>query len=296
MSDTLNLNNIINDIQPDEIYNLAAQSHVAVSFKLAEYTSNINALGCLRILEIIKQTNKKIKFYQASTSELYGLTIETPQTEKTYFQPQSPYAISKLYAYWITKHYRDAYGIFAVNGILFNHESPRRGETFITRKITIGISKILLGMSNSLEVGNLYSLRDWGHAKDYAEMQWLMLQKKNPTDYVISTGRQFSVKKFIEMCFEYKGIYLSWSGKGLHEVAKIRFFNPNKFFKIKKNQVVIKINKKYFRPLEVNNLLGDSSKARKELKWKNKQSIKKIISEMMDYDFFNLQNNIKNEY
>lgn len=296
LSDTLNLNNLINVIKPDEIYNLAAQSHVAVSFKLPEYTTDINALGCLRILEIIRQSNKKIKFYQASTSELYGLTIEIPQTEKTYFQPQSPYAISKLYAYWITKHYRDAYNIFAVNGILFNHESPRRGETFITRKITIGISKILLGLSTSLEVGNLYSLRDWGHAKDYAEMQWLMLQKKNPTDYVISTGRQFSVKKFIEMCFEYKGINLSWHGKGLHEVAKIKFFNPNKYFKIKKNQVVIKINKKYFRPLEVNNLLGDSSKARKELKWKNKHSIKKIIAEMMDCDFFNLQNNIKNEY
>lgn len=296
LSDSLSLNDLINSTKPDEIYNLGAQSHVAVSFQLSEYTTDVNALGCLRILEIIKQNKKKIKFYQASTSELYGLTVKKPQNEKTYFQPQSPYAISKLYAYWMTRHYREAYKIFAVNGILFNHESPRRGETFITRKITIGVSKIVLGMQKKLEVGNLYSLRDWGHAKDYAEMQWLMMQKKKPVDYVIATGKQYSVKKFIEMCFEYLNIKIYWKNKKLNEVGIVKSFKSNKNFKIKKGQTVIKVNKKYFRPSEVNNLLGDSAKARKELKWKNKYSIKKIISEMIDHDFSQLKNKIRNEF
>ena len=296
LSDALNLANIINGVKPTEIYNLAAQSHVAVSFELAEYTTDINALGCLRILEIIKKRKKKIKFYQASTSELYGLTLQTPQTEKTYFQPQSPYAISKLYAYWMTKHYRNAHGLFSVNGILFNHESPRRGETFITRKITIGLSKIVLGQKKVLEVGNLKALRDWGHARDYAEMQWLMLQNKVPTDYVISTGKQYSIKNFIQMCLKEMGIQVLWKGKGLEEVAIIKSFPTNKNYKIKKGQIIIKVNKKYFRPLEVNSLLGDSSKARKELKWKNKYTINQLVSEMLSHDYQRLKNKVENDY
>jgi|TARA_B110000483_G_scaffold241592_1_gene325023 GDPmannose 4,6-dehydratase len=296
LSDALNLANIISGVKPTEIYNLAAQSHVAVSFELAEYTTDINALGCLRILEIIKQSKKKIKFYQASTSELYGLTLQTPQTEKTYFQPQSPYAISKLYAYWMTKHYRNAHGLFSVNGILFNHESPRRGETFVTRKITIGLSKIILGQKEVLEVGNLKALRDWGHARDYAEMQWLMLQNKVPTDYVISTGKQYSIKNFIQMCLKDMGIQVLWKGKGLQEVAIIKSFPTNKNYKIKKGQIIIKVNKKYFRPLEVNSLLGDSSKARKELKWKNKYTINQLVSEMLSHDYQRLKNKVENDY
>ena len=296
LSDALNLANIINGVKPTEIYNLAAQSHVAVSFELAEYTTDINALGCLRILEIIKQSKKKIKFYQASTSELYGLTLQTPQTEKTYFQPQSPYAISKLYAYWMTKHYRNAHGLFSVNGILFNHESPRRGETFVTRKITIGLSKIILGQKEVLEVGNLKALRDWGHARDYAEMQWLMLQNKVPTDYVISTGKQYSIKNFIQMCLKDMGIQVLLKGKGLQEVAIIKSFPTNKNYKIKKGQIIIKVNKKYFRPLEVNSLLGDSSKARKELKWKNKYTINQLVSEMLSHDYQRLKNKVENDY
>ncbi|MDC3295688.1 GDP-mannose 4,6-dehydratase [Candidatus Pelagibacter sp.] len=296
LSDALNLAKIIDEVKPTEIYNLAAQSHVAVSFELAEYTTDINALGCLRILEIIKQSKKKIKFYQASTSELYGLTLQTPQTEKTYFQPQSPYAISKLYAYWMTKHYRNAHGLFSVNGILFNHESPRRGETFITRKITIGLSKIVLGQKEVLEVGNLKALRDWGHARDYAEMQWLMLQNKVPTDYVISTGKQYSIKNFIQMCLKDMGIQVLWKGKGLEEVAIIKSFPTNKNYKIKKGQIIIKVNKKYFRPLEVNSLLGDSSKARKELKWKNKYTINQLVSEMLSHDYQRLKNKVENDY
>jgi GDPmannose 4,6-dehydratase len=294
LSDPLNLDNLIRTIKPTEIYNLAAQSHVAVSFKLPEYTTNINALGCLRILEIIKRFNNKIKFYQASTSELYGLTMTKKQNEKTVFYPQSPYAISKLYAYWITKHYREAYKIYACNGILFNHESPRRGETFVTRKITIGLAKIVLGIEKKLELGNLESLRDWGHAKDYAEMQWLMLQKKNPTDYVISTGKQYSVKKFIEMCLQYMGIKIYWKGKGPNEMGVIKEFDKNKDYKLKKGQIIIKVNKKYFRPSDVENLLGDSSKARKELKWQNKYSIKDLISEMVDHDIYIEKNELRN--
>ena len=214
LTDPLGLNNLINNIKPDEIYNLAAQSHVSVSFQIPEYTTDVNAMGCLRILEIIKQSKKKIKFYQASTSELYGKTIQIPQNENTKFNPVSPYSISKLYAYWITKYYREAFGIFACNGILFNHESPRRGETFITRKITIGLAKILNGKMKTLEVGNLNSMRDWGHAREYAEMQWLMLQSKLAKDYVISTGKQYTIKNFIDICFKYLGLKVKWKGKG----------------------------------------------------------------------------------
>jgi GDPmannose 4,6-dehydratase len=298
LTDSSNLTRIIQETQPDEIYNLGAQSHVAVSFESPEYTADVDGMGTLRILEAIRilGLEKKTRFYQASTSELYGLTMTKNQNEKTVFYPQSPYAISKLYAYWITKHYREAYKIYACNGILFNHESPRRGETFVTRKITIGLAKIVLGIEKKLELGNLESLRDWGHAKDYAEMQWLMLQRKNPTDYVISTGRQYSVKKFIEMCLQYMGIKIYWKGKGPNEMGVIKEFDKNKDYKLKKGQIIIKVNKKYFRPSDVENLLGDSSKARKELKWQNKYSIKDLISEMVDHDIYIAKNELRNEY
>ena len=291
LMDSLGLNQIISKIKPDEIYNLAAQSHVAVSFQIPEYTTDVNAMGCLRLLEIIKQQNKKIKFYQASTSELYGKTLTIPQNEKTKFQPTSPYSISKLYAYWITKYYRDAYNIFACNGILFNHESPRRGETFVTRKITIGLAKIINGQNKFLEVGNLNSLRDWGHAKEYAEMQWLMLQNKKPNDFVISTGKQYSIRDFINICFKHLNIEVTWRGSNLKEVAIIKSFKDKKY-KLKKGQTIIKVNKKYFRPTEVNNLLGDSAKAEKELGWKNKINIKELVSEMLDNDLKKYQINI----
>jgi len=291
LMDSLGLNQIINKTKPDEIYNLAAQSHVAVSFQIPEYTTDVNAMGCLRLLEIIKQQNKKIRFYQASTSELYGKTLTIPQNEKTKFQPTSPYSISKLYAYWITKYYRDAYNVFACNGILFNHESPRRGETFVTRKITIGLAKIINGQNKFLEVGNLNSLRDWGHAKEYAEMQWLMLQNKKPNDFVISTGKQYSIRDFINICFKHLNIEVTWKGSNLKEVAIIKSFK-NKKYKLKKGQTIIKVNKKYFRPTEVNNLLGDSAKAKKELGWKNKINIKELVSEMLDNDLKKYQINI----
>ena len=291
LMDSLGLNQIISKIKPDEIYNLAAQSHVAVSFQIPEYTTDVNAMGCLRLLEIIKQKNKKIKFYQASTSELYGKTLTIPQNEKTKFQPTSPYSISKLYAYWITKYYRDAYNIFACNGILFNHESPRRGETFVTRKITIGLAKIINGQNKFLEVGNLNSLRDWGHAKEYAEMQWLMLQNKKPNDFVISTGKQYSIRDFINICFKHLNIEVTWKGSNLKEVAIIKSFKDKKY-KLKKGQTILKVNKKYFRPTEVNNLLGDSAKAEKELGWKNKINIKELVSEMLDNDLKKYQINI----
>jgi len=291
LMDSLGLNQIINKTKPDEIYNLAAQSHVAVSFQIPEYTTDVNAMGCLRLLEIIKQQNKEIRYYQASTSELYGKTLTIPQNEKTKFQPTSPYSISKLYAYWITKYYRDAYNVFACNGILFNHESPRRGETFVTRKITIGLAKIINGQNKFLEVGNLNSLRDWGHAKEYAEMQWLMLQNKKPNDFVISTGKQYSIRDFINICFKHLNIEVTWKGSNLKEVAIIKSFK-NKKYKLKKGQTIIKVNKKYFRPTEVNNLLGDSAKAKKELGWKNKINIKELVSEMLDNDLKKYQINI----
>ncbi len=277
---------IIKKISPDEIYNLAAQSHVGVSFELPNYTTQVNALGTLNILEAIKTLNleKKTKFYQASTSELFGKIQEKKQSEKTKFYPRSPYASSKLFAYWITKNYRESYKIFASNGILFNHESPRRGETFVTRKITIGLSRIINGIDNCLYLGNLYSLRDWGHAKDYVEMCWKVLQYKKSEDFIIATEKQYTVKFFVEKCFEYLGIKISWSGKGINEKAKIKNFDKNKYPNLKKGMVVIKIDKKYFRPNEVDNLIGNSSKARKLLKWRPKTSINKLISEMMDYD------------
>jgi len=277
---------LIKKIKPDEIYNLAAQSHVGVSFLLPNYTAQVNSIGTLNLLQAINDCNlsKKTKFYQASTSELFGEIQDSKQSEKTKFYPKSPYATSKLFAYWITKNYRESYGIFASNGILFNHESPRRGETFVTRKITIGISKIINGIENCLYLGNIYSLRDWGHAKDYVEMCWKVLQVKKPDDFVIATEKQYSVKYFVERCFEYLGIKIQWSGKGLYEKAKIVGFNKKRYPKLRLNMIVVRISKKYFRTNEVDNLIGNASKAKKILKWKSKTNIKELIKEMVDYD------------
>ena len=280
---------IIRKIRPDEVYNLAAQSHVGVSFQLPNYTSSVNSLGTLNLLQAIKDTgmSNKTKFYQASTSELFGEIQESKQSEKTKFYPKSPYATSKLFAYWITKNYRESYNMFASNGILFNHESPRRGETFVTRKITIGISKIIYGLENCLLLGNIYSLRDWGHAKEYVEMCWKVLQYKKPDDFVIATEKQYNVKFFINQCFKYLGIEIKWSGKGVKEHAKIIKFNNLKYPKLKKNMVVIRISKKYFRPNEVENLIGNASKAKRLLKWKPRININHLIKEMMDSDLEN---------
>ena len=277
LTDSINLMNIIQKTKPDEIYNLGAQSHVAVSFESPEYTANSDAIGTLRILEAIK-TLKLIdttKFYQASTSELYGLVQETPQTEKTPFYPRSPYGVAKLYAYWITVNYRESYGLFSCNGILFNHESPRRGETFVTRKITRGLSQIDQGLSKYLYLGNIDAIRDWGHAKDYIEIQWKILQQDKPEDFVVATGRQESVRKFIELsAIELGWEGIKWEGEGINEVGK----------RIDTNEIVIKIDKKYFRPCEVNTLVGDARKAKKELNWQPKISLEELVAEMIKHD------------
>ena len=283
LTDSTNIIKLIKHIKPDEIYNLGAQSHVAVSFESPEYTANCDALGTLRVLEAVKLLGleKVTKIYQASTSELYGLVQETPQDENTKFYPRSPYAAAKLYAYWITINYREAYGMFACNGILFNHESPRRGETFVTRKITRGLARIHYGLEKCLYMGNLDSLRDWGHAKDYVEMQWRMLQQEEPEDYVIATGRQESVRKFIEISAnelgwnkgkEKKGI--EWRGSGLDEVG----------IRSDTNEVVVRIDPKYFRPTEVETLLGNPEKAKIKLGWTPKISLEELISEMILQD------------
>jgi GDPmannose 4,6-dehydratase len=295
--DSSRLHELILKIKPTEVYNLAAQSHVDVSFKMPIYTSDVNGMGTLRLLEAIKSAGliKKTKFYQASTSELYGKTRNTKQNEETPFYPQSPYSISKLFAYWAVKNYRDSYGMFACNGILFNHESERRGETFVTRKITIGLSRIVMGIDKKIYLGNLYALRDWGHAKDYAYMQWKMLQSKKPLDLVISTGKQYSVKSFIEQCCEYLGIVISWKGKGLKEIGYIKDIKNKKFTKIQKKQIIVQIDKKYFRPSEVDYLLGDSSKAKKLLGWKPKINLKQLIKLMLDEDMKNIKRNLYGE-
>ncbi len=283
LTDTSNLINIIGRVLPDEIYNLGAQSHVAVSFESPEYTANCDGIGTLRILEAIRTLGltKKTKIYQASTSELYGLVQEIPQTEKTPFYPRSPYAVAKLYSYWITVNYREAYGIYACNGILFNHESSRRGETFVTRKITRGLARINEGLDQCLYMGNLDSLRDWGHAKDYIEMQWLMLQQEEPDDFVIATGIQKSVREFIEISSIYlgwnkkdstKGIL--WEGEGINEVGK----------RADTGEIVIRIDPRYFRPTEVQTLLGDPTKAKDKLGWEPKISLEQMIKEMIDND------------
>ncbi len=282
MTDSSSLIQVINKVQPDEIYNLAAQSHVAVSFEEPEYTANSDALGTLRILEAIRilGLEEKTKFYQASTSELYGLVQEIPQKENTPFYPRSPYAAAKLYAYWITINYREAYNLFTCNGILFNHESPVRGEIFVTRKITRGLSRIKLGKQKCLYLGNLNAKRDWGHAKDYVEAMWLMLQQHKPLDLVISTGEQHSVREFAELAAKEIGIDISWEGSGLNEVGIDS--NGNK---------IIAIDKRYFRPSEVNTLLGDASKAKQLLGWSPKISFKELVSQMINSDFDLEKNN-----
>ena len=272
VTDSLNIINLIKKINPNEIYNLAAQSHVKVSFELPEYTGNVDALGTLRILEAIKILNMEndIKFYQASTSELYGLVQESPQTEKTPFYPRSPYGVAKLYGYWILKNYRESYNIFACNGILFNHESSRRGETFVTQKIVMGLNAIKNNNSNCLYLGNVNSLRDWGHAKDYCEAMYLMLQQDYPDDYVIATGKQYSVKEFIEKCAPYFGMDIVWDGEGLNTIGIDRI----------SNKIIIQIDSKYFRPTEVDSLLGDATKARTKLGWIPKYTFEDLVDEM----------------
>ncbi len=274
LTDSTSLIRIIQETQPDEIYNLAAQSHVAVSFEVPEYTANSDALGALRILEAIRilKLEKKTKYYQASTSELYGKVQETPQNEKTPFHPRSPYGAAKLYAYWITVNYREAYGIYACNGILFNHESPVRGETFVTKKITKALAQIKLGQQKNLYLGNLNALRDWGHAKDFVEAQWLMLQQKKPDDFVIATGKQYSVRDFINLASKQLDMKIEWRGKGLDEVGSID------------GQDIIKIDARYFRPTDVETLLGDASKAKEKLNWVPKISFEQLVKEMTNED------------
>lgn len=275
MTDSTNLIRIIQSVQPDEIYNLAAQSHVAVSFETPEYTANADAIGPLRILEAIRilGLEKKTRFYQASTSELYGLVQEIPQKETTPFYPRSPYAVAKLYAYWITVNYREAYGIYGCNGILFNHESPVRGETFVTRKITRALARIKLGLQDCLYLGNLDSLRDWGHAKDYVEMQWLMLQQPEPEDYVIATGYQHSVRDFVNAAAEELGMKISWQGTGVDETGTDQAGND-----------IVRVDPRYFRPTEVETLLGDPTKAHQKLGWRPKISFKELVTEMVRED------------
>ena len=272
VTDAISVSTLIKNIKPDEIYNLAAQSHVAVSFEVPEYTANADAIGTLRILEAIKfhGFEKKTKFYQAGTSEMFGKVVESPQTEKTPFYPRSPYGVAKVYAHWITVNYREAYKIFACNGILFNHESPARGETFVTKKIIMGLCRIKMGKQKRLFLGNLNAKRDWGHAKDYVEAMWKMLQNKKPQDYVISTGKQYSVKDFINLSLKELDIKYFWKGKGINE----KCYDD-------KGNCIIECDKEYFRPLEVDTLLGNSSKARKELNWKPKYNITQLVKEMI---------------
>ena len=281
ITDSTSVSKIIHDTRPDEIYNLAAQSHVAVSFEVPEYTANADALGVLRILEAIKfhKLEKKTKFYQAGTSEMFGKVQTVPQNEKTPFYPMSPYGVAKVYAHWITKNYREAYNIFASNGILFNHESPRRGETFVTKKIVLALCKIKLGKQKKLFLGNLYAKRDWGHAKDYCYAMWKILQQKKADDFVIATGKQYSVKEFANSTMKELGIKYSWKGSGINEKCLDQF-----------GKVIIQCDPAYYRPLEVDTLLGDSSKARKILKWKPKINIKMLVKEMVNSEISNLGN------
>tara|TARA_A100001201_G_scaffold138758_1_gene130007 strand:- start:1480 stop:2487 length:1008 start_codon:yes stop_codon:yes gene_type:complete len=275
LTDAGNLIHVIQKCKPDEIYNLAAQSHVKVSFELPEYTGNVDGLGTLRILEAVRilEMEDTVRIYQASTSELYGLVQEVPQKETTPFYPRSPYGVAKLYAYWITKNYRESYGMYACTGILFNHESPRRGETFVTRKITRGLSKISCGLQDVLYLGNLNAKRDWGHAKDYAEAMWLMLQQESPEDYVIATGQQYSVREFVEKSADYFGMDIVWQGEGLDEIGIDR----------NTGRVVIKVDDKYFRPAEVESLLGDATKAKEQLGWEPKISFDELVEDMCIY-------------
>jgi len=289
LTDSTNLIRIIQQVQPDEIYNLAAMSHVAVSFETPEYTANADGVGTLRILEAIRilGLEKKTRFYQASTSELYGLVQETPQKETTPFYPRSPYAVAKMYAFWITVNYREAYGLYACNGILFNHESPLRGETFVTRKITRAIARIALGLQDSLYLGNLNALRDWGHARDYVEMQWLMLQQDQPEDFVIATGVQYSVRDFVNAAAAELGITLRWEGEGVEEIGIVESVNSKlntQNSKLRTGNVVVRVDPRYFRPTEVETLLGDPTKAKEKLGWTPQTSFQELVSEMVRGD------------
>jgi GDPmannose 4,6-dehydratase len=301
MTDSTNLIRLIKEIQPDEIYNLAAMSHVKVSFEIPEYTANTDGIGTLRILEAVRLLGleKKTKIYQASTSELYGKVQEIPQSETTPFYPRSPYAVSKMYAYWITVNYREAYDIFACNGILFNHESPVRGETFVTRKITRAASRIGLGLQDILYLGNLDAKRDWGHAKDYVKMMWMILQADEAEDWVIATGKTTSIRDFVLMAFKYLGIEIIFSGKGINEVGKVSSCsNPN--YQIKVGKEIIKVDPRYFRPTEVDILIGDPSKAKKKLGWQATTNLEELVNDMMESDLklmtkdqFLIENNFK---
>ena len=286
LTDTSNLIRIVQETQPDEIYNLGAQSHVAVSFESPEYTADVDAMGTLRLLEAIRilGLEKKTRFYQASTSELYGLVQETPQKETTPFYPRSPYAVAKMYAYWITVNYREAYGMYACNGILFNHESPRRGETFVTRKITRGLANIAQGLEQCLFMGNLDALRDWGHAKDYVRMQWLMLQQESPDDFVVATGLQFTVRQFIVWSAEELGITLAFAGEGVDEIATVTAISGVKAPGVKVGDVVLRIDPRYFRPTEVETLLGDPAKAKSKLGWVPEITVQQMCAEMVGAD------------
>jgi GDPmannose 4,6-dehydratase len=286
LTDSSNLTRIIQEVQPDEIYNLAAMSHVAVSFETPEYTANADGIGTLRILEAIRilGLEKKTRFYQASTSELYGMVQEIPQKETTPFYPRSPYAVAKIYGYWITVNYREAYGMYACNGILFNHESPLRGETFVTRKITRAVARMALALQDCLYLGNLSSLRDWGHARDYVEMQWLMLQQDKPEDFVIATGVQYSVRQFVEFACAELGIQVRWEGEGENEVGIVAAVT-NKEAKVKVGSTIVKVDPRYFRPTEVETLLGDPTKAKEKLGWVPKTTLAELVTEMVQADY-----------
>jgi GDPmannose 4,6-dehydratase len=286
LSDSSNLTRIIQEVQPDEVYNLGAQSHVAVSFESPEYTADVDAMGTLRLLEAIRLLGleKKTRFYQASTSELYGLVQEIPQKESTPFYPRSPYAVAKLYAYWITVNYREAYGMYACNGILFNHESPRRGETFVTRKITRGLANIAQGLEQCLFMGNLDALRDWGHAKDYVRMQWMMLQQEKPEDFVIATGVQYSVRQFIEWSAKELGVTLRFEGRGVDETAVVQSVEGDKAPALNVGDVIVRVDPRYFRPAEVETLLGDPTKAKEKLGWVPEITVQEMCAEMVRED------------
>ena len=294
MTDTSNLTRILNDVKPDELYNLAAQSHVAVSFESPEYTADVDALGALRLLEAIRflGLENKTRFYQASTSELYGLVQESPQSESTPFYPRSPYAVAKLFAYWTVINFREAYGIFACNGILFNHESARRGETFVTRKISRGLANISQGLQDCIYLGNMNAKRDWGHAKDYVRMQWLMLQQDEPDDYVIASGKQHSVRDFVDMAAGQLGIELKFEGRGIEEVGIVKGISGDKAPAVKEGDTIVRVDSRYFRPTEVEELLGDPTKAKERLGWVPEITLEETCAEMIEVD---LENAMKNK-
>ena len=293
LSDSANLTHILAKVEPDEVYNLAAQSHVAVSFESPEYTSDIDGLGTLRLLEAIRflKMEKRVKFFQASTSELYGMTKETPQNETTAFHPRSPYGVAKMYAYWIVVNYREAYGLHANNGIMFNHESPRRGETFVTRKITRAITNVFQGLETCLFLGNLDALRDWGHARDYVEAMWLMLQQDKPDDYVIATGTQYSVRQFVELAVNELGLSIDWQGSGVNETGVVSKVSGAALEHLKVGDVIVRVDSKYFRPAEVDALLGDASKAKKLLNWQPKINFHQLVVEMVNNDLLAAKKN-----